>query len=125
MVTTSHLSPQEGATMVMRPQAQTIPQVRGSMCSCQDSLAATPMSVSMEVRWMDVLAILLFLLTIDYLLGMNSAFCQSFFLPLFVFLAYRFIVFSPFVDLFFYRSSSFSFLFCSFFSSCDFISSLS
>jgi hypothetical protein len=49
-VTTSHLSPREGATMVMRPLAQTIPQVRGSMGSPQDSLAATPMCVSMELR---------------------------------------------------------------------------
>jgi hypothetical protein len=49
-LTTSHLSPREGATMVMRPQAQTILQVRGSMGSRQDSLATTPMCVSMEHR---------------------------------------------------------------------------
>lgn len=83
-VTTSHLSPREGATMVMPPRIQTIPQVRGSMGSHQDLPAATHMSVSMEISWMHMLVILLFL-AIDCLVWMNSdvdSYPSSYVLPL-------------------------------------------
>jgi hypothetical protein len=60
--------------------------------------------------------------------SLSMSFCQSFFLPIFAFLTWRFIVFSPFFYLVFYHSLFPPFIFVlilsMFFSSCGFISSL-